>query len=228
VQSSPSNKFETIENENQSSPTKPVTPEKITPLYQSTSDPLNNIEFDNDPELIHLKSNQIVKYKQNIGIRYLRPPTPPAPGDIVIIQEPNTRTSPDPPLVIRQQPARPITPEPLVIREAPPQPPPAIDRKLITISGKRLPPPPRKVIIERLANLPPKPQAVLVERWLPYTQLKRRVIFQAAPPDPDIVKPRNVIVQWEAPLAEIKREYINMGIVKADPVDYSQTYGYFL
>jgi hypothetical protein len=55
-----------------------------------------------------------------------------------------------------------------------------------------LPPPPRKVVIERLPPLPCKPQAIIAERWLPYTAVKRRVIFQGAPPDPIIVKPRNV------------------------------------
>lgn len=51
-----------------------------------------------------------------------------------------------------------------------------------------------------LAPLPSKPQAVLIERWLPYSQAKRRVIFQRSNErDPVIVKPRNVIIQWEAP-----------------------------
>lgn len=134
-------------------------------------------------------------------MRYLRPPTPPAPGDIVITQEPNVVTPPAPPLVIRQQPARPTTPEPLVIREKPPAPPPQIGRKVITISGKRLPPPPRKVVIERLAPLPSKPQGIMIERWLPYTQTKRRVIFQRnQEKEPVVVKPRNVIIQWEGEL----------------------------
>ncbi len=70
-----------------------------------------------------------------MAIRYLRPPTPPAPGEIVITQQPNVLTPPAPPLIIRQQPPRPPTPEPLIIREAPPKPPAAIGRKLIIISG---------------------------------------------------------------------------------------------
>jgi hypothetical protein len=87
-----------------------------------------------------------------------------------------------------------------VIREAPPQPPAQIGIKKILISGKQLPPPPRKVIIERLAPLPSKPQSVIVERWLPYSQQKRKVFFHRAQSDtPQIVKPRNVIIQWEAP-----------------------------
>ena len=183
------------------------------------------INEDANPEVITKRSQQILEYLQEIAIRYLRPPTPPAPGEIVITQEQNILTPPAPPLVIRQQPARPETPEPLVIREAPPQPPQAIGRKLITISGKRLPPPPRKVVIERFAELPAKPQSVLIERWLPYAEVKRRVLFQAAPPDPIVVKPRNTIVQWEAPQVKVRKEFKYLGVVKANPAEYVNTYG---
>ena len=154
------------------------------------------VNEDNQPEVITKRSQQKLEYVQELAVRYLRPPTPPAPGEILITQEANELTPPAPPLIVRQQPARPATPEPLVIREAPPLPPPTIGRKLITISGKRLPPAPRKVVIERFAQLPAKPQSVLIERWLPYSEVKRRVIFRAAPPDPIVVKPRNIIVQW--------------------------------
>jgi hypothetical protein len=182
------------------------------------------INEDANPEVITKRSQQILEYLQEIAIRYLRPPTPPAPGEIVITQEQNILTPPAPPLVIRQQPARPETPEPLVIREAPPQPPQPVGRKIITISGKRLPPAPRKVVIERFAELPAKPQSVLIERWLPYSEVKRRVIFKAAPPDPVIVKPRNTIVQWEAPEVHIRKELKYLGIVKANPAEYVRTY----
>ena len=61
------------------------------------------------------------------------------------------------------------------------------------LNMKQLPPPPRKVVIERLPPLPSKPQPLIVERWLPYRpSCKRRVIFQTAPPDPVVIKPRNV------------------------------------
>ena len=183
------------------------------------------INEDANPEVITKRSQQILEYLQEIAIRYLRPPTPPAPGEIVITQEQNILTPPAPPLIIRQQPARPETPEPLVIREAPPNPPSPVGRKIITISGKRLPPPPRKVIIERFAELPAKPQSVLIERWLPYAEVKRRVLFQPAPPDPVIVKPRNIIVQWEAPEVHIRKELKYLGIVKANPAEYVHTYG---
>ena len=165
-----------------------------------------------------------MQYIQELAIRYLRPPTPPAPGEIIITQERNILPAPAPPLVIRQQPPRPSTPEPLIIREAPPQAPQPIGRKLITISGKRLPPPPRKVVIERLAPMPSKPQSVLIERWLPYNDVKRRVIFQAAPPDPVVIKPRNVIVQWEAPNVAVRKEYKYLGVVRANPCEYVQRY----
>lgn len=103
------------------------------------------INEDTNPEVITKRSQQQLIYQQEVAIRYLRPPTPPAPGEILISQEINSLTAPAPPLVIRQQPPRPTTPQPLVVREAPPQPPPAVGRKVITISGKRIPPPPRKV-----------------------------------------------------------------------------------
>jgi hypothetical protein len=184
------------------------------------------INQDGNPEIITKRSQQKLEYVQELAIRYLRPPTPPAPGEIIINQEPNTVSAPAPPLIIRQQPARPDTPEPLVVREAPPQPPPQVGRKVITISGKRLPPPPRKVIIERLAPLPSKPQSVIIERWLPYSEVKRRVIFNRCNnPDPVTLAPRNVIVQWEAPQVNIRKEFKYLGVVRANPVEYVQRYG---
>jgi hypothetical protein len=184
------------------------------------------INEDMNPEVITKRTEQQLVYIQELAIRYLRPPTPPAPGEIIIQQEMNTLTPPAPPLILRQMPARAATPEPLVIREAPPQPPAAVGRKVITISGKRIPPAPRKVIVERLAPLPSKPQSVLVERWLPYAQTKRRVIFQRSNErDAVVVKPRNVIVQWEAPQVVIKKEFKYLGVIRANPVEYVQRYG---
>lgn len=184
------------------------------------------INEDMNPEVIIKRTEQQLIYIQELAIRYLRPPTPPAPGEIIIEQELNTLTPPAPPLVIRQLAARAATPEPLVIREAPPQPPAQVGRKLITISGKRIPPPPRKVVIERLAPLPSKPQSVLVERWLPYAQTKRRVVFKRSNErDAVVIKPRNVIVQWEAPQVVIKKEFKYLGVIRANPVEYVERYG---
>jgi hypothetical protein len=45
-----------------------------------------------------------------------------------------------------------------------------------------------------IAPLPTKPQSVLIERWLPYPQLKRKVIFQPSKyNEPMVPKPKNVI-----------------------------------
>lgn len=183
------------------------------------------INQDQHPEIIIKSSRLNIEYIQELAIRYLRPPTPPRPGDIIISQEANTQAQPAPPLVIRQQPARPATPEPLVFREIPPKPPVQLGRKIIAISGKRLPPPPRKVVIERLAALPSKPQGVMIERWLPYNQVKRRVIFQKSNvPDPVVLKTRNVIIQWEAPNVSIKKEVKYLGVIRANPAEYVQRY----
>lgn len=186
------------------------------------------INDDPNPEIVRKRSDQKILYQQEVAIRYLKPPTPPPPGEILIQQEVNIMEPPAPPLVIRQQPPRPVTPPPLIVREVPPQPPPTIGRKIITISGKKMPPPPRKVIIERLPPLPSKPQSVIIERWLPYRPIKRKVIFQRANENKTpavVVKPRNIIIQWEAPTVTVKKEFKDLGIVRANPVEYIQRYG---
>jgi len=181
---------------------------------------------DSNPQIINKRYEQRFEYVQELAIRYLRPPTPPAAGEIVIVQEPNVATGPAPPLIIRQAAGRSSTPEPLVLREAPPQPPTPLGPKRITISGKRNPPPPRKVVIERLAPLPAKPQNVIVERWLPYGgEQKRRVVFQAAAASAEVANPRNVIVQWAEPEVSIKQEVKYLGVIRANPVEYVQRYG---
>jgi len=186
-------------------------------LYQINEDP--------NPQVITKKVERNVEYIQELAVRFLKPPVPPTPGEILIKHDPSILPPPAPPLVIRQQPPRPTTPEPLIVREAPPVPPASIGRKIITISAKRLPPPPRKVVIERLAPIPTKPQSIITERWLPYAQTKRRVIYQAAPPDPVYCKPRNVIIQWEAPDVVVRQEVKYLGVVNANPVEYVRRYG---
>lgn len=109
------------------------------------------INQDDDPIIIRKKPSKKVEQVQTIKINYLRPPTPPAPGEIIILKEPNKPSSPGPPLIIRQVSEKaPDTQKPLIFREAPPveklQP---IKPQIITIPGKVLPPPPRKVIINR-------------------------------------------------------------------------------
>ena len=57
-----------------------------------------------------------------------------------------------------------------------------------------------------MAQIPAKPQAVIAERWLPYSQQKRRVIYQAAPAPPVYCKTNNVIIQWNPPNVVVKQE----------------------
>ena len=187
------------------------------------------INDDPNPEIIRRPTEQQVIYNQEVAIRYLRPPTPPAPGEIIIRQVSNHSIPPAPPLIIRQNPVRPQTPPPLVVREAPPTPPRPVERRVIIISGKNMPPPPRKVIIERLPQLPTKPQSIIIERWLPYKPIKRRVVFTRAPYSGNnhalLYKPKNIIVQWDPPKVEIRKEFKDLGIVRANPIEYIERYG---
>ena len=186
--------------------------------------PLANylINEDTNPEIIRKKTDQLLTYQQEIAIRYLRPPTPPAPGDIVIKVEEDIVAPAPPPLIIRQQPHRPATPPPLVIREAPPKAPAPVSQKIITISStKKLPPPPRKVVVERLPTMPAKPQSIIIERWLPYKQQKRKVIYVKSE-QKDIGGQKNVVVQWETPNIRIIKD---LGVVKANPTNYVNRYG---
>lgn len=68
------------------------------PIYEY---PINE---DLSPEIITKKSQRQVEYIQQLAIRYLKPPTPPTPGDIIITQEPDISVEPAPPIIIRQQP----------------------------------------------------------------------------------------------------------------------------
>jgi hypothetical protein len=42
------------------------------------------LNTDPNPEVIKKKSSQPIEYNQDIQVRYLRPPTPPPAGDIII------------------------------------------------------------------------------------------------------------------------------------------------
>ena len=67
--------------------------------------PINEYKLNDDPnpEIINKINNQPVEYNQDIHVKYLRPPTPPPPGDLIIRQENITIPHPvAPPLIIRQ------------------------------------------------------------------------------------------------------------------------------
>jgi len=56
--------------------------------------------------------------------------------------------------------------------------------------------------------------------------VKRRVIFQKTnETEPVMVKPRNVIIQWEAPVVQVKKDFKDLGIIRANPAEYVARYG---
>ena len=54
------------------------------------------------------------------------------------------------------------------------------------------------MILERLPELPPKPPNIVIERWLPYKQIKRKVIFEKAKQvtQNNSIQQKNLIIQW--------------------------------
>jgi hypothetical protein len=99
--------------------------------YQINSDP--------NPVVIRKKPADKLRYRQNVTIRYLKPPTP-KPSELVIVEEAPRPQPVAPPLVVRQERFRAVTPAPIVYREAPPPPPPPAERRVIYV---RAPPQPQ-------------------------------------------------------------------------------------
>ena len=184
--------------------------------------PLNQ---DPNPIVIRKKPAQPVNYTQQISVKFLQPPPPQQPGDIVITQQKDVQAAPAPPHLIRQKPPLPIKPAPLVVRERPPVPPAPIAPEHHVIPGKVIPPPPRKVITERLPQLPQPPQDIIVERWLEYPQRTRRVVFRPAPKLIPAPAPKNVLIQWDSPAVALNRQFRNLGISLANPAQYAAQFG---
>ena len=191
--------------------------------------PISEYKINNDPnpQIITKKIQSDLEYYQELAIRYLRPPTPPTPGDINIIIEQDIITDPAPPIIIRQEPEQPQTPtEPIIFREAPPAIPPTPSPIHINIPGKRLSPPPRKVVIERFEQIEKKPKKIFIDRWLPYERQKRKVFFNKKnESEIKFTESKNVIVQWEAPQVNITQAVKYLGVIDADPEKYQKTYG---
>ena len=188
----------------------------------SAAVPLN---VDPNPILIRKKPAAPVNYTQQVSVKFLQPPPPQQPGDIVITQQKDVQAAPAPPHLIRQRPPLPVKPAPLVVRERPPMPPAPIAPEHHVIPGKVIPPPPRKVIVERLPQLPQPPQDIIVERWLEYAQRTRRVVFQPAPRLIPAPAPKNVIIQWDSPAVALNRQFRNLGVSAASPAQYAATFG---
>jgi hypothetical protein len=105
--------------------------------------PLDQYELNADPNpvVIRKKPADKIRYRQNVTIRYLKPPTP-KPSELVIVEEAPRPQQAPPPLVVRQQSYRAVTPAPIVYREAPPPPPPPAERRVIYLRAPQPPPPP--------------------------------------------------------------------------------------
>ncbi|CAF3643050.1 unnamed protein product [Rotaria sp. Silwood1] len=182
---------------------------------------------DPNPQIIRrpAQSGQVT-YTQNIKIRFLQPPAIPAPGPLIIKEIRPPQPPPPPPLVVRQRaPALP-TPPPLILRERPPPVPASVAAQTVIRKLPALPLPPRSVIIERLPALPPKPRDIIIERWIPYGAMtKRKTIIQRAEAIKPYPKPRNIIIQYEAPQVRVVRQFQRLGIIAENPQEYVQRYG---
>lgn len=180
------------------------------------------INTDHDPIRLS-RPIEPVRAKQNIRVRYLQPPEPPAQAPIIVKERQLTPPPPAPPLVIRQISKPPPTPPPLIIRERPPTPPKIATQP--TVIEKVLPPPtppPRQVIVERIPA-PEKPRDVIYEKWLPYKPPGERPVlvergrtYERQPP------PKNVIIEYEHPTVNLERQIFDEGVLRADPANYNR------
>ncbi|CAF1077262.1 unnamed protein product [Rotaria sordida] len=167
-----------------------------------------------------------VTYTQNIKIRFLQPPAIPPPGPLIIKEVRAPQPPPPPPLVVRQRAPPLPTPPPLVLRERPPPIPASAAAQTVIRKLPALPIPPRSVVIERLPALPPKPRDIIIERWVPYGAMtKRKTIIQRAESIKPYPKPRNIIIQYEAPQVRVVRQFQRLGITPENPQEYVQRYG---
>jgi hypothetical protein len=86
--------------------------------------PLDQYKINYDPNPIIIRKQipvEMPTYKQQVIVRYLRPPTPPSPGPLIVKEVREPQPAAAPPLVIRTRAPRERTPPPIIIREAPPQ-----------------------------------------------------------------------------------------------------------
>ncbi|CAF0890628.1 unnamed protein product [Adineta steineri] len=182
---------------------------------------------DPNPQIIRrAATGGAVTYQQKILVRFLQPPPCPPPGPLIIKEIRPPQPPPPPPLVVRQR-APPIPqPPPLILRERPPQIPTSVASQTVIRRLAALPVPPRSVIIERLPPLPPKPRDIIIERWVPYgAQAKRRTIVQRATAAKEYAKPRNIIIQYEAPQVRVVRQFQRLGVSQENPQAYVSRYG---
>ncbi|CAF1279904.1 unnamed protein product [Adineta ricciae] len=167
-----------------------------------------------------------VTLTQNIRVRFLQPPPVPPPGPLIIKEVRPPQPPPPQPLRVRQQaPPLPQQP-PLVLRERPPPAPAVVASQTVIRNLAAIAVPPRSVVIERLPPAPPKPRDIIIERWVPYgPQPERKTIVQRAEAAIVYPKPRNMIIQYEAPQVRVIRQFERLGVTPANPQEYIQRYG---
>ena len=113
----------------------------------TSDEPIIKYPINNDPEFIfESKSLEKLTRKQDVFIRYLRPPTPPSPGPIIIIQEPDIVTQQAPPIQLKQKSHRNVTIEPLIQYDFSQN----INEKITRIPGKILTQPPKHAKINEV------------------------------------------------------------------------------
>jgi hypothetical protein len=195
-------------------------------LNWHSSIPLSQYKLNQDPnpEIINKKYNAKLEHKQTITYKYLKPPSPAQPGDLVIKQENESLAPCPPPLIVRVSPTERKQAEKVIIREEPPKPPEKIQAQTLTIPG-RVVVPRRRVVIERLPEISKPPAEIVVERWLDYPKRHRNVIFQPGARVAPQPAPRNSVVEWEKPQIEVKRTFRYLGVEEADPNEYMAKYG---
>jgi len=64
----------------------------------------NDINYDPNPEIIYHDNPDNIIYTQKVGVRYLKPPTPPPPGPILIREIQSTPPNAPPPFVVSTTP----------------------------------------------------------------------------------------------------------------------------
>ena len=195
-------------------------------LNWHSSIPLSQYKLNQDPnpEIINKKYDTKLQHKQTVTYKYLKPPSPAQPGDLVIKQENETLAPCPPPLIVRVSPTERKQAEKVIIREEPPKPPEKVQAQTLTIPGKVVVPK-RRVVIERLPEISKPPAEIVVERWLDYPKRHRNVIFQPGAKVAPQPTPRNSVIQWEKPQIEVKRNFRYLGVEEADPNEYMSKYG---
>ncbi|CAM4940937.1 unnamed protein product [Rotaria socialis] len=198
----------------------------LNQIHLSSDYSNRNVNYDEQHRETNYRNNSDkIIYNQRVGIRYLRPPTPPSPGPLVFREIQSTPTDELPPLLLSTTPPiPPRTPSPIVVRERPPTPPEYQPTEIITKKLLRGPTPLRRVILRHASPLPAKPRPVIIEKWLPYKEAKeRRVLYQRM----QQTRPaqHNLIFRCEPPQVKIKQKIEHIGCFRVDPKVYTAQYG---